>query len=63
MYTAGPVVRQRFVRDLEAEGFAFGDGAKPSARPFDDMMAVHPDMTVSCVGFAGMLGFGGRNKP
>lgn len=62
VYTSSPAVRQRFVRDLEKEGFTFGDGVKPSERDFGGIMAVNPDMTINYVNFAGTMHFGNMNK-
>ena len=62
VYTSSRAVRQRFVRDLESEGFTFGDGAKPSERDFDGIMAVNPDMTINFVNFAGTMHFGSMKK-
>lgn len=62
VYTSSPAVRQRFVRDLESEGFTFGDGVKPSERDLSGIMAVNPDMTINYVNFAGTMHFGSMNK-
>ena len=62
VYTANPTVRQRFVRDLESEGFTFGDGVKPSERDLGGIMAVNPDMTINHVNFVGTMHFGSMNK-
>lgn len=47
-----------FLNQAEAEGFTFGDGAKPTSRPYAELMAVHPDNTISYVGIAGRIAFG-----
>ena len=62
VYTSSAAVRQRFVRDLEAEGFLFGDGVKPSERELDGIMAVNPDMTINYLNFGGRLLFGNMNR-
>lgn len=62
VYTASPAVRQRFVRDLETEGFTFGDGVKPSERELGSIMAVNPHMTINYVNFVGTMHFGSMNK-
>ena len=62
VYTSSAAVRQRFVRDLEAEGFLFGDGVKPSERELDGIMAVNPEMTINFLNFGGRLLFGNMNR-
>ena len=62
VYTSSPTVRQRFVHDLESEGFTFGDGVKPSERDLGGIMAVNPDMTINFVNFVGTMHFGSMNK-
>ena len=62
VYTSSAAVRQRFVRDLEAEGFLFGDVVKPSERELDGIMAVNPDMTINYLNFGGRLLFGNMNR-
>ena len=62
MYTSSTAVRQRFVRDLEAKGFVFGDGVKPSERELDRIMVVNPDMTINYLNFGGRLLFGNMNR-
>ena len=62
VFTSSRAVWQRFVRDLESEGFTFGDGAKPSERDFDGIMAVNPDMTINFVNLAGTMHFGSMKK-
>ncbi len=62
VFTSSCAVRQRFARDLESEGFTFGDGAKPSERVFDGIMAVNPDMTINFANFAGTMHFGSMKQ-
>lgn len=46
---------RRFLRQAEAEGFRFGDGVKPTARHYSDMMAIAPDGTLCYVTAAGRI--------
>ena len=43
------MIANKFLRDAEAEGFTFGDGAKPTV--------VNKDWTVSHVGMAGHMAY------
>lgn len=47
----------RFLADAEAEGFTFGDGAKPTSRKPDSIFALNDDMTINYVGFIGHMAF------
>ena len=49
---------EQFLRAAQAEGFTFGDGAKPSDRHYSTVMAVKPDGTLHYVGAMGMEAFG-----
>ncbi len=49
---------EAFLREAEAEGFTFTDGAKPTSRHASDFIAVNPDRTVNYVGAAGRIAFG-----
>ena len=52
-----------FLRQAEAEGFHFGDGAKPTARHLSDLMGVTPDGALFYVTAAGRIAVGcGRAK-
>ena len=46
---------QRFLRQAEAEGFTFVDGAKPTDRHWSDLYAIHPDGTLNYVGSVGRI--------
>lgn len=48
----------RFLADAEAEGFTFGDGAKPTSRKPDSIFALNDNMTINYVGFVGHMAFG-----
>ena len=58
VYLATEEIGKRFYRQAEEEGFAFGDGAKPTSRHYSDIMAVTPDGTISYVGTYGRMAFG-----
>ena len=47
-----------FLRKAEAEGFTFADGAKPTQRPYSQVMAVNSNNTINYVGSNGMIAFG-----
>ena len=44
-------------QDAENEGFTFGDGKKPTARPGNNLYVVNCDWTISHVGWAGHMAF------
>ena len=49
---------QRFLRQAETEGLAFGDGVKPTERQCSDLYAIHPDGTLNYVGTNGHIHYG-----
>ena len=52
----------QFMQQAEAEGFSFGDGAKPTERLATEVMAVNPDRTINYVGATGHMAFGAGVK-
>ena len=50
-------IARRFLQDAENEGFVFGDGEKPTARPGNNLYVVNRDWTISHVGWAGNMAF------
>lgn len=46
-----------FMKQAEAEGFLFGDGAKPSMKNPSDLLSLHADQTISYVGTVGRIGY------
>ena len=58
VYLADEAIGQRFLEDLEREGFTFGDGVKPTARPMDRIYALNRNGTINYVGFVGHMAFG-----
>jgi len=48
-------IRYRFMSDAELEGITYGDGAKPTERPVDDIMSLQPDGTICFLGWAGRM--------
>ena len=48
-------IRYRFMSDAELEGITYGDGAKPTERPIDDIMSLQPDGTICFLGWAGRM--------
>lgn len=55
VYLKDEKAAQRFLRNAEAEGFTFGDGAKPTERHWSDLYAIHPDGTLNYVGAIGRI--------
>ena len=47
----------RFLRQVESEGFTFGDGVSPTNRHCSDLYAIHPDSTLNYVGSVGRIEF------
>ena len=45
----------RFLRQVESEGFTFGDGVSPTDRHWSDLYAIHPDGTMNYVGSVGRI--------
>ena len=57
VYLIGEVIARRFLQDAENEGFTFGGGEKPTARPGNNLYVVNRDWTLSQVGWAGHMAF------
>ena len=57
VYLRDEVIARRFLQDAENEGFTFGDGEKPTARPGNNLYVVNRDWTISHVGWAGHMAF------
>lgn len=57
VFCATDELSRRFMQDAENEGFVFADGAKPTERSIDDIMAINNDMTINYVGFVGHIAF------
>ncbi|MCI7450827.1 MAG: hypothetical protein MSD68_14250 [Blautia sp.] len=57
VYLRNEVVADKFLRDAENEGFTFGDGAKPTTRPGNNLYVVNNDWTISHVGMAGHVAY------
>lgn len=58
VYLKDEKTAQRFLRDAEAEGFTFCDGAKPTDKHWSDLYAIHPDGTLNYVGTIGRIEYG-----
>ena len=50
VYLRNEVIIRKFLKDAENEGFTFGDGKKPTARPGNNLYVVNRDWTISHVG-------------
>ena len=57
VYLRDEVIARRFLQDAENEGFTFGGGEKPTARPGNNLYVVNCDWTISHVGWAGHMAF------
>ena len=58
VYLANAEIGERFLQQAEDEGFSFQDGSKPSARCYDQIVAVNHDRTINYVGANGHIAFG-----
>lgn len=47
--------RYRFMSDAEREGITYTDGKKPTEQEAEEIMALHPDGTISFLGWAGRV--------
>ncbi len=54
VYCPSKPLKAMFIRDLDAQGFAFGDGVRVTerAQDFGDIMAVNRDYTICFCGYA-----------
>ena len=50
VYLRNEVIIRKFLKDAENEGFNFGDGEKPTARPGNNLDVVNRDWMISHVG-------------
>ena len=57
VYLRNEVIVRKFLKDAENEGFTFGDGEKPTARPGNNLYVVNRDWTISHVGWTGHMAF------
>ena len=62
VYLANAQVGEQFMQQAEDEGFTFQDGTLPSARCYDEIMAINHDMTINYVGTNGRIAFGAGAK-
>ena len=62
VYLANTEISKRFLQDAENEGFTFCNGARPTSRRADNIMAVNEDRTINYVGFAGHVAFGSATE-
>ena len=54
IYFSSSDICRQFLKDAEQEGFTLSDGRKPTEKEYPDCIyAIHVDMTVNGVGFAG----------
>ena len=55
-------IARDFLKHAEKEGFLFGDGKRPTKKPLDDYYALHQDLTMNFIGFAGRLKWKSRQE-
>ena len=58
VYLSDDETGNRFLRMAEDEGFTFADGARPTERQYEEIMAVNHGKTLNYVGTAGRIAFG-----
>ena len=62
VYLSNKIVAKQFMENAESEGFTFGDGAKPTARECDSIMAINENSTINYVGIIGHIAFGSADR-
>ena len=62
VYLSNKIVAKQFMENAESEGFTFGDGAKPTARECDSIMAINENSTINYVGINGHIAFGSADR-
>ena len=55
VHTPSKAIARDFLKHAEKEGLLFGDGKRPTKKPLDDYYALHQDLTMNFIGFAGRL--------
>ncbi len=55
IHTPSKAIARDFLKQAEKEGFLFGDGKRPTKKPWDDYFALHQDLTMNYIGFIGRL--------
>lgn len=55
VHTPSKALAKDFLKQAEKEGFLFSDGKRPTKKPLDDYYALHQDLTMNFIGFAGRL--------
>ena len=55
VHTPSIALAKDFLKQVEKEGFLFGDGKRPTKKPLDDYYALHQDLTINYIGFVGRL--------
>ena len=57
VYLADDKTGERFLEQAEREGFRFGDGALPTSRQFEEIMAIYPEGYICYVGTYGRIAY------
>ena len=53
VFLSSKAVCDLFLRNAEQEGFAFSNGSRPTASPYNDLFALHHDFTIAHHDFVG----------
>lgn len=62
VYLANDEIGNQFMQQAEDEEFTFGDGVKPTARGYAEIMAVNHNIIINFVGANGRIAFGSGVK-
>ena len=62
VHTPSKAIARDFLKHAEKEGFLFGDSKRPTKKPLDDYYALHQDLTMNFIGFAGRLKWKSRQN-
>jgi hypothetical protein len=57
VFLSDPKTQKQFLKNAEAEGFRFSDGAAPTSREADDLYALYADKTICFAGWTGHMAF------
>lgn len=55
VHTPSKAIAKDFLKQAEKEGFLFCDGKCPTKKKWDDLFALRQNLTISYIGFEGIL--------
>ena len=55
VFLSSKAVCDLFLRNAEQEGFTFSNGSRPTTSSYNDLFALHHDLTIAHHGFAGHI--------